>query len=68
MAKCKKCRKQRKFLSQKGYCDPCSDKIRNLVVAQLRAKEGKYYERWKEGMAKSIEGTKPKKKVRVKRK
>ena len=68
MGKCKICEKQRKFLSRKGYCDPCGNNIRNAVVSQIKSGEGKYFEKWKEGLLKSLEGKSSKNELTAKRK
>lgn len=50
MSKCKKCNKQRKYLSRRGICGRCSDLIQKTLVMQLKSREGSYYDKWCEGM------------------
>ena len=71
MGNCKKCSLKTRLLSRKGYCDLCSDVIRKLVVIQINARKGPYYDKWKLGILKSLEdkqsNAKPKLKVKKKR-
>ncbi|GAI20076.1 unnamed protein product [marine sediment metagenome] len=50
MGNCKLCGKRRKVLSQRKLCEKCSKKVMENTVAQMRAKNGPYYDKWKEGM------------------
>ncbi|GAI55767.1 unnamed protein product [marine sediment metagenome] len=44
--RCKLCAKKRS-LSVRGYCKECSTKLSQNTIAQLRAKSGPIFERWK---------------------
>ena len=51
---CRVCGKRSSSLSRNGHCAKCAAEKANLARCQIRCKEGEAYERWKEGMLKSI--------------
>ncbi len=54
MAKtCKLCKKRRS-LSARGYCDECATRLSQNAIAQLRAKSGPIYEKWKANRLKAM--------------
>ena len=54
ITKCKLCGKS-KDLSRRGYCADCSKRKNQLAIAQMRAKEGKTYEKWRDNLIKAME-------------
>ena len=51
---CKLCKKS-KDLSRRGFCDECSKKLNQLAIAQMRAKQGKTYEKWRDNLIRAME-------------
>jgi ribosomal protein L37E len=51
---CRVCGKKSYRISSNGLCVQCATNKVNLNVSQLKAREGKNYDKWKEGLLKSI--------------
>lgn len=56
MGKCNKCGRIKTTLSHKRLCRDCSEFLKDLAVAQMKAKEGRAWEKWKLSMKKFVEG------------
>lgn len=52
---CKVCHKKFYYLSQHGLCKNCMMEKIKLARSQIKCKEGKIYEKWKEKIIKSLD-------------
>lgn len=51
---CRKCGKRKGSLSWQKLCNKCSEAKEHLAIAQMRAKEGPVWEKWKKGLMEAV--------------